>query len=307
MGQVIVAENLSKVYKNVRAVDNLNLSIKKGEIFGFLGLNGAGKTTTIKMFLDLVRPSQGACYLNGDKVDKNNPNIWNNVGYMVETPYAYPELTVKENLQIIKKLRGLDGKDRVAWIMKKLGLESYENVKAQNLSLGNAQRLGIAKALIHRPGILLLDEPTNGLDPAGIVEVRKLLLNLSENEGVTILISSHKLDEISKIATKIGIIHEGRLIKLTDLQKIKKELKGWLTLDGKNQAAIYNTLTKSGYGPIVKEAGVLKVYDKKAINAPEKIASLLVKSKLAPSLLKVEEEDLEEFFLRTIKEGGPRQ
>lgn len=308
MGQVIVTENLSKFYGEVRAVEDLNLSIGRGEIYGFLGLNGAGKTTTIKMLLGLVSTSRGRCYLEGQQVDKGNPGIWNKLGYIVETPYSYPELTVKENLQILARLRGLEDKGRIHWIIEKLKLGEYKNRKAKELSMGNAQRLGIAKALIHRPRILLLDEPTNGLDPAGIVEVRNLLLKLAQEQAVTILISSHKLDEISRLASRIGIIHKGSLIRETDGREIKKDLKSWLLVDGRDKKGMKKTLTQAGYKVEYQDqAGPLKIYDREAIEFPERIATLLVKSKHPPSLLKLEEEDLEGYFLRTIREGRKGQ
>jgi len=158
------------------------------------------------MLLGVIAPTSGQCYLQGQKVSAGNINTWCDVGYIVETPYSYPELTVRENLEIVRRLRGIEDKSCVNWIIKKLKLEDYASKKAKYLSLGNAQRLGIAKAIIHKPKILILDEPTNGLDPGGIVEVRQLLMDLAKNSGVTVLVSSHKLDEISRIATNIAII-----------------------------------------------------------------------------------------------------
>ncbi len=166
MIDVIKTVGLTKKYRDVTAVDNMNLSINRGEIFGFLGLNGAGKTTTITMLLGMVAPTSGQCFILGKKVDKGNTTIWSDVGYLVETPYFYPNLTVRENLEIYRKLRGLDDNTCVDRVIKKLKLDGYESMKAKHLSLGNAQRLGIDKAIIHSPKILILDEPTNGLDPA---------------------------------------------------------------------------------------------------------------------------------------------
>ncbi|HHY14286.1 MAG TPA: ABC transporter ATP-binding protein, partial [Thermoanaerobacterales bacterium] len=180
MVEIIKTINLTKKYGGTLAVDNVNLSVKKGEIFGFLGLNGAGKTTTIRMLLGLISPTFGKCYLKGKMIKPGNIDIWHDVGYIVETPHSYPELTVRENLEIVRKLRGIKDKNSVDWIISKLKLDKNASKKVANLSLGNAQRLGIAKAIIHKPKILILDEPTNGLDPAGIVEVRQLLLDLAK-------------------------------------------------------------------------------------------------------------------------------
>lgn len=310
MTEIIKTLNLTKTYGEIHAVDNLNLSIKQGEIFGFLGLNGAGKTTTIRMLLGMISPTSGQSYLKGQKVSAGNINIWDDVGYMVETPYSYPELTVRENLEIVRKLRGIEDKSRVTWIIKKLKLEDYASKKVKHLSLGNAQRLGIAKALIHKPKILILDEPTNGLDPAGIVEVRQLLMDLAKNSGATILVSSHKLDEISKLATNIGIIHDGKLIREIDGEQLENQLKKSLIIDGRDRIAINSILSKAGYKvhiqdkSLAEELPLLEIVDEDAVNNPEKIASLLVNEGYPPTLLKVEKEDLEMYFLRSIKEIG---
>ena len=310
MNEIINTNHLSKHYGKILAVDNVELSVKKGEIFGFLGLNGAGKTTTIRMLLGMITPTSGECFIHGKKVSANNTSTWNDVGYIVETPYSYPELTVRENLEIIRKLRGIKDKKCVDWIMNKLKLEIYSTKKAKHLSLGNAQRLGIAKAIIHKPQILILDEPTNGLDPAGIVEARELLQDLASNSGVTILISSHKLDEISRIATNIAIIHDGKLIKEINGAQLENQLKKTLTLDGKDRAAMVSVLSKAGYKVdipdehLTQDLLALQIQNEEAVKYPEKIATLLVNKGCPLTLLKVEKEDLETYFLRTIKEVG---
>lgn len=310
MIEIINTTNLTKTYGEIHAVDNLNLSVKQGEIFGFLGLNGAGKTTTIRMLLGMITPTSGQCYLQGQKVNAGNIDTWCDVGYIVETPYSYPELTVRENLEIVRKLRGIEDTNCVNWIIKKLKLEDYASKKIKHLSLGNAQRLGIAKAIIHKPKILILDEPTNGLDPAGIVEVRQLLMDLAKNSGVTVLISSHKLDEISRIATNIAIIHDGKLIKEIDGKQLESQLKKSLILDGRDRTAMKSILSKAGYKVYDQDRGTtgeifpLQINDEDAVSSPEKIATLLVNTGHPPTLLKIEKEDLEMYFLRTIKEIG---
>jgi len=311
MNEIINTINLTKTYGKTKAVNNINLSVKEGEIFGFIGLNGAGKTTAIRMLLGMISPTSGECYLQGEKVNAGNTNTWNNVGYIVETPYSYPELTVRDNLEIVRKLRGVKDKDSVNWIIKKLKLEKYESKKVKHLSLGNAQRLGIAKAIMHKPKILLLDEPTNGLDPAGIVEVLKLLMDLAKNSGVTILVSSHKLNEISRIATNIAIIHEGELIKKVDKEELQYELKKSLIIDGKDKKEMKLILSKAGYEADIipienlnKKLPVLQIHNADVVNNPEKIVTLLVNNGYPPRMVKVQKEDLEEYFLRSIEEFG---
>ncbi len=221
MSYIIQTEDLTKHYGEVYAAEAVDLQIRQGEIYGFLGLNGAGKTTTIRMLLGMIRPTRGKAFLFGKKVDPGNKDIWNNVGHLVEIPYSYPELTVLENLEIFRRLRFLKDKNLIPGIIDKLYLGQYKNTKVKNLSLGNAQRLGIAKAMIHHPGLLILDEPANGLDPAGIVQIREIIVDLAENHGVTIFISSHILGEISRFATRIGIIHQGHMIRESDVNQLK--------------------------------------------------------------------------------------
>lgn len=310
MHEVINTVNLTKVYGNVRVVDNINVSVKRGEILGFLGLNGAGKTTMIRMLLGMVTPTSGQCYLQGKNVSTRDVSLWSDVGYIVETPYSYPELTVRENLEIVRKLRGIADKTCVDWIIDKLQLNVYASKKAKHLSLGNSQRLGIAKAIIHKPEILILDEPTNGLDPEGIIEVRELLHDLARNSGVTILVSSHKLDEIARIATNIAIIHKGKLIKELDVHGLEMELKKSLILSGKDRKAIISILLKAGYKIKIKDKykaenlPIICIENEDAIENPEQVVTLLVNQGYPPNLLKVEKEDLETYFIRVINEAG---
>lgn len=303
MNDVIVTSDLTKVYGKTKAVNGVNLQVQRGEIFGFLGLNGAGKTTTIRMLLGMVAPTSGKCFIRGEKVSSGNVRLWNHVGYMVETPYSYPELTVKENLEIVWKLRGLRDRSRVQWIMGLLKLEKYASVKAKHLSLGNAQRLGIAKALIHKPEILILDEPTNGLDPAGIVEVRELLKCLAENEGVTILVSSHNLDEVSRMATNIAIIHNGSLVRKMDAASLERELKKTLMVDGRQRELMKEIFRKNGYDFSVHQ-DYLEVLGEDAFRKPDQVAEMLVKAGCPPTLLNVNKENLETYFLRMIENGA---
>jgi len=307
MDAVIRTEKISKHYGKLAAVDQVSINVQKGEIYGFLGLNGAGKTTTIRMLLGLIHPTSGTSFLNGKKVSPRNTDMWKDVGYLVEVPYSYPDLTVRENLEIIRRLRFIPDPKPVDDIIEKLKLGQYSEVLCKNLSLGNAQRLGLAKALIHNPGILLLDEPANGLDPAGIVEIREMLKNLAVNQGVTIFISSHILGEISKFATRIGIIHEGALIHESPVHEMESLRKNCLEVRTKDLNGAGNLLVGKGYMVTMTKEGILEVTGKDSLTEPENISSLLVHSGFAPSMFKVEEEDLEAFFLRVINlKGGAK-
>jgi ABC-2 type transport system ATP-binding protein len=298
--QIIETKNLSKSFADTIAVDNVSLHVKKGEIYGFLGLNGAGKTTTIKLLLGIIKQDKGSCFLFGEK-PKQATDIWNEVGYLVETPHSYPNLSVIENLELIYRLRGLKDRKLIKQIIDKLHLTPYQDKKEQSLSMGNKQRLGLAKALIHRPQLLILDEPINGLDPAGIVEVREFLQDLTENQNTTIFISSHILSEIARLATRLGIIHNGKLVKEIDSTILDKQLIKKLTIDTVNNRNALELLKKKGFKAKLNENSIIELSDLQAINHPERIATELVNSQIPPKHLNIYEEDLETYFLRTIK------
>jgi ABC-2 type transport system ATP-binding protein len=301
---IIRTENISKHYKDVYAVSDMSLSVRKGEIYGFLGLNGAGKTTTIRMLLGMIRPTFGSAYIHNIKISSDNTKLWQQVGSLVELPYSYPELTVKENLEIFRRLHFINDKKRVDDIIDKLQLGQYSNRKAKNLSLGNNQRLGLAKAIIHNPEILILDEPTNGLDPAGIYEIREMLCDMAINHGVTIFISSHILGEISKFATRIGIIHQGKLIQEFDSSQLDILCKKILIVKANDIEMAKSVLSEKGYDVKINTEAQLEIINAEAINKPDTIATLMVNAGCPPILLKVVEEDLESYFLRTIGMKG---
>jgi ABC-2 type transport system ATP-binding protein len=301
MTDVIQTENLTKHYGKVHAAEAVHLQIKQGEIYGFLGLNGAGKTTTIRMLLGMIRPTQGKAYIFGQKVDPGNMGLWNKVGHLVEIPYSYPELTVLENLEIFCRLRFLKDTNLLTEMLDKLYLGPYRNNKVKNLSLGNVQRLGIAKAMIHRPDLLILDEPANSLDPSGIVQIRELLTDLSVNHGVTIFISSHILGEISRFATRIGIIHEGHMIQESAVDQLKNSRYRALHVDTLENKQAFEILTQLGYTPGYLPDGSLELSGDSAISHPEKVSALLASHGFPPAKIIVEEEDLEHYFFRIIK------
>lgn len=306
MGPIIETCGISKSYKNFQAVKSVSISIDKGEIYGFIGLNGSGKTTTIRMLLGMIKPTAGVCHIKGEKVAPANYQIWRSVGHIVETPHPYPELTVRENLEIFRRLKLVEEAGAVDRVMKQLNLTRYADKKAGNLSLGNAQRLGIAKALIHSPDILILDEPMNGLDPSGIVEVRELLQDLSFNKGVTILLSSHQLSEVAMIATKIGIIHEGHLIEEISTNKLNALLDQQLIVDTRDNQSAQTSLENAGYLSKINNHDLIEISNERAIQKPEEVSRLLVNNSYPPTKLMVQERNLESYFLRAIEKGGDR-
>ncbi len=300
MASAIVTRGLTKRYGERAAVEQLSLRVDRGEIYGFLGLNGAGKTTTIRMLLGMVQPTAGSAEMLGVPVHANASELWARVGYLVETPYAYPELTVRENLEVCRRLHHLADPRAVERTIERLAVDQYADQRAQTLSLGNAQRLGLAKALLHSPELLILDEPANGLDPAGVVEVRELLRELARERGVTVFISSHILSEVARLVTRIGIIHQGRLIEELDAGQLDQDRRRWLVLDARDRGAAVKTLAGSGFAVDMSADGVLTLTDSRAVDHPEELAQLLVHAGVALTRLAVEREDLEAHFLRLV-------
>ncbi|MGG2111836.1 ABC transporter ATP-binding protein [Lysinibacillus pakistanensis] len=219
---IIETKNLTKIYGEQKVVDNVNLHVQKGRIYGLLGRNGAGKTTIMKMILGLTTTNSGEITVFGNSITGNEKLIYPRIGAIIETPGFYPNLTGTENLEIFAKLRGTAKPDAVKHALEIVGLPYKDKKVFSKYSLGMKQRLGIANAILHEPELLILDEPTNGLDPIGIAEVRKFIRNLCNERGITILISSHILSEIALLADDIGIIHNGVLLEENSLAHLQK-------------------------------------------------------------------------------------
>ena len=300
MNWIIETENLGKHYGNLTAVDGLSLRVAEGEVYAFLGLNGAGKTTTLRMLLGMIKPTCGSAMVLGKRVRLGSRDPWAHVGYLVEMPHAYPELTVIENLEVARRLHPGTPLKAIHQVIERMGLAAYANRRAGVLSQGNAQRLGLAKALLHNPKLILLDEPANGLDPAGIVEIRELLLELTRQEGVTVFMSSHILAEVSRLADRIGIIHEGRLLREMDIAGLERDRRRRLLVKARDIEAARQALLASGYPGQILPDGLLELDVPLAIEHPDEIASLLVRAGTPPMQLLVEEEELEPYFLRLV-------
>ena len=301
MNFAIETNGLSKFYGPVRAVDTVNLRVKPGEIYGFIGLNGAGKTTTIRALLGMIHPTAGTVQVLGEPVGPNGRGPWRRVGYMVETPSAYPELTVRENLEIARRLHEIADAGATARVIERLGLVPYAERKAGVLSTGNLQRLGLARALLHEPELLILDEPANGLDPAGVVEIRELLAGLARDKGVTVFMSSHILTEVDRLATRLGILHKGRLIEELDAEKVEALRSRRLQVKTRDLAAATSALAKAGLAATIN-GNELFLSEPRVLDAPEEVATILVQAGTPPSRLAVEQEDLEAYFLRLTGE-----
>jgi ABC-2 type transport system ATP-binding protein len=250
---VLETRNLTKKFKNLIAVDNLDLVVYKGDIFGFLGPNGAGKSTTIRMITSLIYPDSGEIFLFNEKLTPNSKSILRRVGAIVESPDFYLYLTAYKNLEILARLYGINPtRKEIMEILDFVGLASRWNSKVKTFSHGMKQRLGIAQALLHDPDLIILDEPTTGLDPQGMKEIRELVISLSKERGKTIFISSHLLHEIELISNRMIIINKGKKIiegyvkdlvdkekapfvfQVSDIEKASKVLKSLNLIAGED-------------------------------------------------------------------------
>ena len=299
MNNVIEIKNLKKVYNNITTVDLKSLTVRKGEIYGFLGPNGAGKSTTMKMILSLLEPTSGEIDIFGNPVEKNTEYL-NHIGSMIEEPSYYPNLSGYENLLVFQKMIGFDKKN--IWpTLELVGLAEKKNrrklVKAY--SLGMKQRLALAFALVKDPKILLLDEPTNGLDPAGIHEIRELIIRLAKEKGLTVFISSHILSEIEHIADRVGIINRGRLVYEGKIEKIKSN--AWLEIEG-------DFFSDTKLKEVLEGTGVTDISDKilKFKNMDNEETSKIIRQLVIAGypVYRVErkKESLEDIFLSMTKE-----
>ena len=296
MDFAIETTGLSKSFGEVRAVDSVSLRVKQGEVYGYLGLNGAGKTTTIRALLGMIGPSAGEVRVLGQPVGPNGRGPWSKVGHLVESPAAYPELTVRENLEIARRLHCVTDKSATSRVIESLGLASCGDRKAGTLSTGNLQRLGLARALLHEPELVILDEPAKGLDPAGVVEIRELLASLASQRGVTVFMSSHILTEVDRLATRIGILHKGRLIEELDAPRLQELRSPRLEIKARNLQAAQSALAEAGFVVKTSESTIV-LNEPRAVDAPEKVATLLVSTGTPPTKLAVEQESLEDHFL----------
>jgi bacitracin transport system ATP-binding protein len=302
---VIRTVGLTKHFKDVKAVEGLDLTVRRGEVYGFLGRNGAGKTTTIRMMLALIRPTDGYVEILGQRMAPNAVRAFERIGSMVETPGFYGNLTVRENIEMQRDLLGLRRSGWVDEVVEMCDLGEYLSRRAATLSAGNKQRLGLARALIHKPEILILDEPTNGLDPVGIVDIRTILKQLSSDRGMTIFLSSHILSEVQQVATRIGIIHEGRLLEEIGLDELRLRNRTYLEFtvsDTKRAAWVLEE--KCGIREYaVHEEGALRVYE--GFDRSAELNRALIESGIEVNGFRQSEEDLEDHFVQLT--GGAEQ
>jgi ABC-2 type transport system ATP-binding protein len=299
---VLRTNHLSKKYKNQFALDKVDLAIKKGSIYGFIGQNGAGKSTLIRVVTGLAYPTSGSIELFGKSNQQELIQERKRIGTIIEGPALYPQMTAAENLEAHRLLKGIPGKDCVEKTLALVGLLETGKKKAKNFSLGMKQRLGLGIALLGDPEFLILDEPINGLDPMGVVEIRELLKKLNQEYGITILISSHILSELHLLATHYGIIHKGKLLEQLTVRELNEKCQQYIhvKVDNPDKAAIIFE-TKLGTTKYeVMADGTIKLF--KYLDTPGRVSKTLADEGLIIEQFMPMGEDLETYFSNRI--GG---
>ena len=302
MEYVLKTKNLSKHYRNFKALDKLTMSVPKGSIYGFVGRNGAGKTTLIRLICGLQFPTSGSFEIYGaPNTSGDILKARRRMGAVVETPSIYLDMTAEENLKQQYRILGLPDFKGISDILELVGLHNTGKKKAKNFSLGMRQRLGIAVALCGSPDFLVLDEPVNGLDPQGIIEIRELILKLNREEQITVLISSHILDELSRLATHYGFIDSGRIVKEMSAEELEQACRKCLRVTVTNTAALATVLDRMGAEYKVLDGKTADIFAKPNIT---QLTMSLAEQKC--ELLSVEEHDesLESYFISLVGGGS---
>lgn len=302
MDVILKTKNLTKKYKDKVVVDKLNMTVKKGEIYGFLGQNGAGKTTTLKMIMGMAKVTDGTIEVFGEPIKSNDYKYKSRIGALIEMPGFYPNLSAVENLEIHRRTMGVQNKKYIDEVLELMGLSQAKHKRVNKFSLGMKQRLAIARMMLHSPELLILDEPTNGLDAVGISDIREIILNLKEKQNVTIIMSSHMLSEVQRMATRIGIIHKGILLDEVEYKELKEKSKNYLHIkvnDDKKAAVILEQ--KCGINRYkIYDHGNIRIFEK--LDDTEYINRQMLDNGIGIRELKVNSENLEDYFLRLVEE-----
>lgn len=298
--EVIQTRGLCKVYGKKRAVDDLHMTVHEGDIYGFIGKNGAGKSTTLKMICSLAAPTAGEVTLFGQQAA--NSTVRKRTGSLIESPGIYPNLCARENMMLKAAMLGLaDAREKVDELLSLVGIADTGKKKSRQFSMGMKQRLGVALALLGSPDLLILDEPINGLDPEGMAEVRALLQKLNKEKGITILLSSHILGELSKLSTRYGVIRDGKMVQEMTAKELDENCRDYLhvKVNKPREAAVSLEKNLHFQKYEVRPEGVLRIFDD---CESEKISRTLAADGIVVQELYRHRRDLDEYFLELM--GG---
>ena len=295
---VIKLRDISKKRGQTEILNHLNMTVYQKDIYGFIGQNGAGKSTTMKNIMSLIKETQGQLELF-DSLD--NQINRSRIGAIIENPAFYPYMTAYENLKYYVQYKGIVEINSIEKVLKMVGLENVRKKKYKNYSLGMKQRLGLALALINNPDLLILDEPLNGLDPQGIVELREILSHLNKKYGITMLISSHILDELEMIATRYGFIHQGQMIEEITAEKLQEKLKKYISLDVENIGLASITLEQKLHTENFKVMDDHTIYLYDFVNESSLVATTLIQEGVILNKMNISNVSLENYYLSLIK------
>ena len=297
---IIESKDITKKYGKYQVLNKLNIHVKENSIYGLIGKNGAGKTTLIRIICGLQNPTNGTYFINKiDNKAKDISLVRKKIGAIIERPSIYEEMNAKDNIICQMKLVGLTNYQDVSKFLDVVGLSNVGNKKVRYYSLGMKQRLGIALALVNNPNILILDEPINGLDPEGIIEIRELILKLNKEKHITILISSHYLDELSKVATHYGFIDKGRIIEEISSEELNKKLTSFIELKVNNLKSFTDYFKKNNIPYEIKDNNIINIYKDYNI---QKFITELTNNNLEIESITKKNESLEEYYINLI--GG---
>ena len=304
MPNMIQTNHLSKTIGGKELVTDVNLHVKKGEIYGFLGPNGAGKTTVMKMLTNLWKPTAGSVELFGETLTPQSCEVLRRMGSIIEFPIFYEHMSGYDNLKMHCEYMGYYQHDSIENVLAMLEITEAANKPVGKYSLGMKERLGIARAILCKPELLILDEPTNGLDPAGMKQIRSLLKRLCTEYGITIMISTHILSEVESIADTIGVIHHGRMVQEIGMREIEQMSLAYIELTAMDpKRAAYVLSDKLGLTNFkILEQGVIRIYDG-AVTVQE-LSKTLALNDVAITALGRKTENLENYFLKMTAEGG---
>ncbi len=303
MTYIVKTNQLTKVYEGKEVVSDVNMHVKKGEIYGFLGPNGAGKTTVMKMLTNLTKPTSGDIEIFGEKLTDQSYEVLKRMGTIIEYPIFYEKLTARETLELHCEYMGYYDKNEISHVLDLVKLINTDSKRVKDFSLGMKQRLGIARAIITKPELLILDEPINGLDPIGIKELRELFVMLCKEYGITIIISSHILGEIELLADTIGVINNGRLITEVSMENINRSQTDYIEVivnDGKKAAFILeNKLNITNFKLVAENC--IRIYENST--SQKDISKTLIEHDIDIEGISKKTSSLEDYFLKLINGG----